>query len=167
MSVAEMFLAEVKDEAEKSRAVLARVPFEKADWVPHPKSMALLRLAGHVAELVGWVHIIITTDELDFATYTYVPPSPKNTADLLALLDKNVALAVTALETCSDDAMKQGWALRAGERRYYARPKDVTIRDMALSHLIHHRAQLGVYLRLLDVPVPPTFGPTADEDMEA
>jgi uncharacterized damage-inducible protein DinB len=162
MCVPAAFLAELKDEAAKSRAVLERVPMDNPDWAPHPKSMPLRRLAGHVAELHGWISHIIDADELDFATFTYKPPMPKDTAELIALLDANVAKSVASLERCSDEEMGRDWTLRAGSQVFFTRRKDLTIRDMALSHVIHHRAQLGVYLRLLDVPVPPTFGPTAD-----
>lgn len=163
MSVVATILAELKDEAAKSRAVLERVPMDKPDWAPHPKSMPLLRLAGHVAELHGWISYIIDADELDFATFEYKPPMPKDTAELLALLDTNVAKSVASLERCSDEELERDWTLRAGPTVFFTRRKDLTVRDTTLSHVVHHRAQLGVYLRLLDLPVPPTFGPTADD----
>lgn len=156
-------IGEIKREAENTRKILERVPVDKNDWKPHAKSMALGRLAGHVAELSGWVTMVMATDELDWSNFDYKPFIAESNAELVEKLDKYVTQAVAILETCKEEDFDKNWTMRNGEHIFFTQPKHVVLRSFALSHQYHHRAQLGVYLRLLDVPVPGIYGPTADD----
>jgi uncharacterized damage-inducible protein DinB len=167
MTIAQTFIAELKQEAATTRRMLERVPLDKADWKPHEKSMTLARLAGHVAEMPYWLSLSVVLDELDFAKFKYEPVIPKTTDELLTYFDSCVKKAEEDLAGCSDEAIMQNWTMRAGDRIYFTMPRAFVLRGMNFNHLIHHRAQLGVYLRLLDVPVPPVYGPTADEMPDA
>jgi uncharacterized damage-inducible protein DinB len=164
MSVSKSLIAEIKSEAANTRKILERVPVEKNSWKPHAKSMALGRLAYHVAELPGWVTMVMATDELDWAKFEYKPTVAETTAELLEQLDDHVEQAIAILETCEDSDFDKMWSMRNGEHIYFTLPKSVALRTFALSHNYHHRAQLGVFLRLLDIPVPGMYGPTADEE---
>jgi uncharacterized damage-inducible protein DinB len=160
-------IAELKGEAAKTRKMLALVPVsEKADWAPHAKSMKLGRLALHVAELAGWAGWTITTDELDFSKNYTPTPTPKTTEELLAIHDKKVEESLKALENVTDEELSKPWTLRNGAEIYFTLPKKVVVRDMCYNHIVHHRGQLSVYLRLLNIPIPGMYGPSADE-MEA
>jgi uncharacterized damage-inducible protein DinB len=165
MGMSEAILAELKHEAATTRKMLERVPEDKFDWKPHERSMALGRLAGHVAELPGMFNAALTQDELDFATRTYGPFVPKATSELLDTFDTKVAQALELLADQSDEHLKKSWRLRSGDRIFFELPRVAVLRSMALNHMIHHRGQLSVYLRLLDVPLPSVYGPTADEPM--
>ena len=163
MSIAEKFLAELKQEAVTTRKILEVVPLDKGDWKPHVKNFSLRQLATHVAELPSYLYTTIAQDELDFAKSDYKPATPASNKELLAIFEKNLKNAEDALKTCSDEEMKKNWTMRSGDTIFFSSPKVSVIRGMCLNHLIHHRAQLGLYLRLLDVPVPGSYGPTADE----
>jgi uncharacterized damage-inducible protein DinB len=163
MSQKQALIAELKMEAANTRKILERVPVDKNDWKPHHKSMSLGRLATHVAEIPGWVNTTLNADELDFATTPYEARVAASNEELLNILDKNVADAVTTLENVRDEEFDRMWTMRNGEQVYFTLPKKVVLRTFAFSHNFHHRGQLGVYLRLLDVPVPGMYGPTADE----
>jgi uncharacterized damage-inducible protein DinB len=163
MPINESFIAELQHEAATTRKILERVPFDNPDWKPHEKSMALGRLAGHVAELPTWVGAILDHDELDFAKMDYKPPVIKSAEELTAMHDKNAAEAAACLKKHPDEHFMANWKLRNGEEIYFDLPKIAVLRSFVFSHLIHHRAQLGVYLRLLDIPLPGSYGPTADE----
>jgi uncharacterized damage-inducible protein DinB len=144
--------------------MLEKVPMDKADWKPHEKSMTLGRLATHIAETIHWIPVILQADEFDFAAN----PSPKgHTADsseeLLAILDDNLNKAITALSQTDDETFNKTWSVKRGEQLIMTSPKKVAIRGWAFSHQFHHRGQLSVYLRLLDIPVPGMYGPSADE----
>jgi len=139
------------------------VPTDKNDWKPHEKSMKLGNLAAHVADLPGWIVFTMNADELDLSKMDYKPNIATSTADLLANLDTKVDQAMAALEKASDEDFDKMWTLRNGEHVIFSMPKKVVIRSMALSHHYHHRGQLSVYLRLLDVHVPGMYGPSADE----
>jgi uncharacterized damage-inducible protein DinB len=165
MGINEAFIAELKNEAAKTRKILERVPVDKADWRPHPKSYALGRLATHIAEIPGWAAVTLDEDELDFAKIDYKPTELKSTGQLLKILDDNVAKAMKSLENAPDSRFFENWTLRTGDQIYFTLPKAAVLRSFAYSHWIHHRAQLSVYLRLLDIPVPGMYGPTADEPM--
>jgi uncharacterized damage-inducible protein DinB len=161
--IAQAYLAELRHEAALTRALLARVPLDKGARVPHPRSMPLARLAGHVAELAGWFEHAVRRDELNFAEVDYKPFIAETSAELLSFFDGNLDKAVASLEQCPDEAMMAPWTLRSGDTVHFTLPRAVVLRNMCMNHLVHHRAQLGVYLRLLDVPLPPMYGPTADE----
>ena len=163
MGINEAFIAELKQEGASTRKLLERVPMDKPDWKPHEKSAKLGNLALHVAELPGWVPVSLDQDELDFATFEYKPVIPKNTEELLAVHDKNIEKALKCLENARDGKFMENWTMRMGEKVYFTMPKAAVVRSFSYNHLYHHRAQLGVYLRLLDIPLPGLYGPTADE----
>lgn len=162
MAIIEMFLKEMEQESATTRKMLERVPADKYDWQPHPKSMSLRRLATHVAELPSWVSIALTTDELDFATSPYQPVQVKNTAELIKHFEQSLAEGKGELGQADEQQLTKPWTLRNGDEIYSVSTKGDTIR-MSLSQIIHHRAQLGVYLRLLNIPIPGSYGPSADE----
>ena len=145
--------------------LLERVPEARLGWKPHEKSMTLGRLAGHVAELPHWGSGIFTSDELDLAA---IPPevraaNPATVAELLAIHDRNAAAFEETTRQVPDDRLRQPWRLRRGEQVIFELPRAAALRSFVLNHVVHHRGQLTVYLRLLDVPLPPIYGPTADE----
>lgn len=162
MKKAEILLAEVKQEAKATRALLEKVPFEKADYKPHEKSMTLKRLATHVAEINGWWKECLTMDVLDFSKGDSKPKEINSTADILALHDDLLAKAEVILNNAADEKFNEDWTMRNGEIVYFTTPKAEVVRTWCLNHLYHHRGQLTVYLRLLNVPLPSTYGPTAD-----
>ncbi len=163
MPINKTFIAELQQEAATTKKILERVPLDNPDWKPHEKSMTLGRLAAHVAELPNWVGATLDHDELDFAKSDYKPPVAKSAEELTALHDKNIAEAIACLKKHPDEDFEKNWKLRNGETVYFELPKAAVLRSFVYSHLIHHRAQLGVYLRLLEVPLPGSYGPTADE----
>lgn len=162
MSLIQMLLKEIDREAIATRKMLERVPDDKYDWKPHEKSMTIRRLATHIAELPSWVSMALTTDELDFANNPYKPVVINNTNELLAYFEKSLADGKTQLEKATDKDLEPNWTLRNGEEIYSVESKGDVIR-MSYCQIVHHRAQLGVFLRLLDVPVPGNYGPSADE----
>jgi uncharacterized damage-inducible protein DinB len=161
--ISQSFLPELQHEAASCRKMLERVPLEKYSWKPHDKSMTLGRLATHVAELPSWITMTINTDELDFSKFDYKPFEAKSTEELLRHFDENVERAAAALKDVDDATMMKNWTLRNGDHIIFTMPKVATIRSMAMNHMIHHRGQLSVYLRLAGVPVPGMYGPSADE----
>ena len=165
MGINESFIAELEQEAKATRKLLERVPLEKADWKPHEKSMTLGRLAFHIAEIPGWASSTLDLDELDFAKGDYRPTTSGTTTELLKSFDDNIARAMKSLKYAPDERFMENWTLKNGDITYFTLPKIAVLRSFAFSHWIHHRAQLGVYLRLLDVPLPGMYGPTADEQM--
>lgn len=162
MTQISLFQKELEKEAITTRKMLAIVPNDKYDWKPHPKSMSIRQLATHIAELPSWVGMVLTTDELDFATMDYTPAPVNDTATLVQLFEKNLEDARHQLVNAKEEALDEPWTLRNGEKIYSTEPKADVIR-MSFSQTIHHRAQLGVFLRLLDVPIPGSYGPSADE----
>jgi uncharacterized damage-inducible protein DinB len=163
MSYNQGLIAELQMEAASTRKLLERIPLDKSDWKPHEKSAKLGNLALHMAELPSWIHMIMTTDELDLATMSYKPTIPTTTAELLGRMEDAVAKAETALSNASDADFDKMWTLRKGDHVMFALPKKVVLRSFSYSHMVHHRGQLSVYLRLLDVPVPGMYGPSADD----
>ncbi len=166
MAIGQMMLGEFDQEMQNTRKMLERCPDEKWNWKPHEKSGTLGWLAGHVATMVSWLPTTLNTEELDYAAVggpAYQPPKIENRKDLLAEFDKNAAEARAALSSVSDAEMMKGWKLLAGGKEIFTMPRVACIRGMVLNHLIHHRAQLTVYYRLLGVPVPGLYGPSADE----
>lgn len=162
MSIIASLIKELNEEAETTRKMLSRIPEDKYDWKPHEKSMPIRKLAGHIAELPGWVDMTIHTSELDFAANPYSFPPVQNNEELLAFFEKNVVSGNAALEEATDKDLTDNWTLRNGDQVYSVRSKAEVIR-MAYCQTVHHRAQLGVYLRLLNVPIPGSYGPSADE----
>jgi uncharacterized damage-inducible protein DinB len=162
MSIIQFLLKEMDQEAQTTRNMLARVPEDKYDWKPHEKSMSMRQLATHVAELPSWVPMVLTTDELDFATSPYEPKKISRTSDLVAYFEECYADGKAHLQKANEDQLDKMWTMRNGEQIYDTSPK-VQVLRMTFSQIIHHRAQLGVYLRLLNVPIPGSYGPSADE----
>ncbi len=157
-----MLLKEMQDEAVTTRKMLSIVPEDKYDWKPHPKSMSLRQLATHIAELPSWVSMAVTTDELDFATSPYTPVPIENNAELLAYFEKNLQSGLDLLAASTEEKLDEQWVLRNGNDIYVDTTKAGMMR-VSLSQTIHHRAQLGVNLRLLDIPIPGSYGPSADD----
>ncbi len=158
----ESFIHEIQQESANTRNLLAVVPFDKLDFKPHEKSMSLKQLSIHVAEISGWWKECVVNDELDFSKMDYKPREFKNSEELLAYFDDLVAKAIDILKNITEDDLMKPWTMRNAEQIYFTAPKVGVVRTWCLNHLYHHRGQLTVYLRLLDVPLPSIYGPTAD-----
>jgi uncharacterized damage-inducible protein DinB len=157
-------VAELEQEAASTRRVLERVPADRLDWQPHPKSMTLGQLALHVANIPGSIARLAELDGLDAATRSFLPPQPEKAEDLLPALEAGLAHAKSFLNGLNDEAAAAPWRLTVGEREVFTVPRLGVIRTLMLNHWYHHRGQLVVYLRLLDVPVPAVYGRSADEN---
>ncbi len=164
MAINDGLMSELQHEAATTRKVLERIPTETFDWKPHEKSMSMRQLAGHVADMFGWYTPTLEEDELDFAS-GYEEPKPANTEELVAMFDKNVAAAAESLQKAEPESFTKDWTLRNGEQIYFTMPKAAVLRTFVMNHIVHHRGQLSVYLRLNDIPVPSIYGPSADEQM--
>jgi uncharacterized damage-inducible protein DinB len=162
MLLIKMFLNELEQEAVSTRKMLKIVPTEKFDWQPHPKSMTVKALATHIAEIPAWIYSGLTTDGLDFAKNSYAPTPIKNTSELMELLETSLNQAKSQLIEENENKLNDRWVMRIGDIIYMDITKAELIRH-SLSQLIHHRAQLGVFLRLLDIPIPGCYGPSADD----
>lgn len=166
MSISKALLPEFDQEMANTRKTLERVPDDKPDWKPHQKSMTMARLAGHVAEMPGWAVFTIEKDSLDIAPVGAPPQqgaTAKSRQENLEMFDKNVAAARAAIAGASDDRLLKPWSLLMGGKTIFTMPRIAVLRGMVMNHAIHHRAQLGVYLRLNNIPVPAIYGPSADE----
>ena len=163
MNIAQSFLAEVLHEAASTRKLIETIPFDQADFKPHEKSMTLKRLATHVVEITGWWKECLTQDELDFSKGDHKPKEINSTEDLLAMHDDLVEKAKAILTSVSEEEFAKPWTMRNGETIYFTMPKAAVVRTWCLNHLFHHRGQLTVYLRLLNVPLVGMYGPTADD----
>jgi uncharacterized damage-inducible protein DinB len=162
MTIAELYLPEFDQEIANTRRMLERVPDDKFDFAPHPRSMTLGRLASHLAEMPRWLTVAVTTEMLE--------PGPdmkgfnaETRQQLLEEFDSRARDARELLATATDDHLAGTWTFKYQGHVIFALPRRTVIRSMVLSHMIHHRAQLGVYLRLLDIPIPGPYGPSADE----
>jgi uncharacterized damage-inducible protein DinB len=162
-NIAMALIAEMEHEAAVTRTCLERIPADKFDWKPHEKSMAFGRLASHVAEMFGWTPSTMDHGELDFSKMDYKPFEPSTTEELVEFLDKHVAEAIATLKSCADDRFMENWTMRNGETVYFTMPKVAVMRSFIMNHIVHHRGQLSVYLRLNDIAVPSIYGPSADE----
>lgn len=162
MAIRDALLPEFDHEMATARKVIERVPAEKFGYKPHEKSMTMGRLASHIAEMPTWAITGIATDSLDLAG-GYNPFEPKSTAELLEAFDKNVSGAHNAIAGVSDETLMKSWSLKRGDVTLLTMPKIAVVRSFVLNHVIHHRGQLSVYLRLNDIPVPSLYGPSADE----
>jgi uncharacterized damage-inducible protein DinB len=165
MPISELLLPEFDDEMKKTRTTLERVPADKPDFAPHPKSMPLGKLAPHLAQLAAFGVSILTTPELDFAKGTYKQEPLESVAQLVRLFDEGAAKVRSALAALPDEAWKQNWKLSFGGKTIFEGTRFLAYRQMFLNHIVHHRAQLGVYLRLNGQPVPSIYGPSADETL--
>jgi len=164
MKLIDSLIQEFEHEAQTTRKHLERLPEDKLDWRPHEKSFTAGGLASHIAEMVGWTEAMLNQDGLDFDPATYQPYLAASVADLLKAFDDNVAKGKQALAGATDETLNQPWSFKIMGRVQFERTRSEVFRDVALSHVIHHRGQLSVYLRLLDVPVPASYGPSADEE---
>jgi len=165
MNLIDPVLAELAHEAATTRRLLDRVPERHLAWKPHEKSMTLGRLATHIAEIPGWVGSIVEKDEFDVGTGGYVPPTIDRVPEIVAMFDRNVAAATETLKRQSNDRLLATWQLKKKGQLVVEMPRMGMIRSLLMNHLIHHRGQLSVYLRLQNVPLPSIYGPTADEPM--
>ena len=163
MTIAKQMLAELETEAITTRKMLSLFPFEKSDYKPHEKSMPMGNLVRHIAEIYGWAKECVQDDELDFAKPNFVPEALTSTEELLALFDKRLAASKEILENTTDEQIAKIWTMRSGETIYFTMPKTQVMRTWVLNHSVHHRAQLGVYLRMLDIAIPGSYWPSADE----
>ncbi len=162
MALTDRLLGEMASEAVITRKMLSRVPADNFDWKPHEKSMTLKALSVHLAELPGWVQMALTTSELDFAAAPYAPAAVETTTELVELFERSLAAGRDALQEATEADLEPTWVLRNGPQVLMTMNKYEVIRH-AFAQTIHHRAQLGVYLRLLDIPIPGSYGPSADE----
>jgi uncharacterized damage-inducible protein DinB len=162
MDIIKVLKHELAQEAATTRKFLALVPFDKPDWAPHEKSMKMMDLATHIADLASWPKLGIETDELDFATAPYNPAQVDNNEQLIALLDKGLNESLASLAEVEEEFLEKPWVLRTGDQIHAEMTKYGLIR-VSLNQITHHRAQLGVYLRLLNIPIPGSYGPSADE----
>jgi len=165
MSFNDLLVAELDSEVKKTRATLERVPMDRPDFAPHTKSMKLSGLAPHVAQLTDFGHSVLTTPSLDFGATTWTPLPFDTTENLLAALDGGAAKVRAALVSLPAGAWQEQWVLSWNGAPIFSGTRFQAYREMFLNHLVHHRAQLGVYLRLNEKPLPPTYGPTADDRM--
>jgi len=162
MTLSAALIRDLEVEAKHTRAVLSAVPEDRLDWKPHPSSMSLAALAGHLAETPSWIGSMLE-DEMDFAAMgDYRPFVPATRGELLDRLETDLGKGLEGLRGKTDAQLEATWTMRAGPKVLMQSPKHEAIRSIAIHHWIHHRGQLTVYLRLLGVPVPPTYGPTAD-----
>ena len=162
MTFIEFFKQQFIEEGTTTRKMLARVPNDQFGYKPHEKSMVMKGLVTHLADLPGWVHFTLTTDELDFQK-TYEMPEIKSNQELMDYFEKRYNDGLSALVAENEKELDKPWTLRNGETIYATNPK-IDVLKMSLSQQIHHRAQLGVYLRLLNIPIPGSYGPSADEN---
>lgn len=159
----EAFLAELDREATSTRALLAQLPSGRLDWRPHPRSHSLGELAIHLVRLPAWTPTILERSELDLATHGDEPMVPVESAEVaLTTFEANLAVAAASLGRATEATFQEAWTLRTGEQVISVEPKHGVLRHWVFNHLVHHRAQLGVFLRLLDCPLPQVYGPTAD-----
>jgi uncharacterized damage-inducible protein DinB len=163
LSIKELFLGEFDREMAVTRKILERAPFEKFDWTPHAKSTPLGRLANHVATLPRFVPHIFAVDK--FMLVRTPPLEVKNTADIVAVFDDLAEKARASLVGTTDEHLADDWEMVFGEHPIFKGSRAAAFQSLFMDHLIHHRAQLGVYLRLNDIPIPGSYGPSADEPM--
>ena len=167
MALSDALLPEFEHEMANTRKTLERVPNDKLAWQPHDKSMTMGRLAGHLAEIPGWIKETIEKDALDLAPPGQPPFKPaelNSTKEILALFDKHVSAGRTMITGASDEHLLKPWSLLSGGNTILTMPRIAVLRSFVMNHAIHHRAQLGVYLRLNNLPVPSIYGPSADQN---
>lgn len=168
MAIAEGLLPEFDIEASNTRKILERVPEDKFDWKPHEKSMSMIQLASHLANILTWTKYTINQDSLDIAPVGAPPftlEPAKSRQELLDTFDQNRVAARVAIAGAADEHLLKPWALLAGGNTMFTMPRIAVLRTSVMNHSIHHRAQLGVFLRLNNVPLPALYGPSADEGM--
>lgn len=157
-------LNEFREEAAVTRRVLERVPENKLSWKPHAKSMSLGQLAFHIATVPGALARITQQDEFDVSQGSFVPPSPKTVDEIHAAFKQSLREVEECLKVMTEQTAEANWRLMLGEKELFSKPRIAVLRSIMLNHWYHHRGQLSVYLRLLDIPVPVIYGPSADEN---
>ena len=162
MDILQALVKEMEAEAVTTRKMLALIPAEKFAWKPHEKSMEMQNLAVHIAELPSWVSMALHTSELDFATMDFTPTKVADTQEILAMFEDSLAKGLQALKAAKEEDLLPSWTMRTGDQVHAIMTKYEVIRH-AFAQTIHHRAQLGVYLRLLNIPIPGSYGPSADD----
>ncbi len=162
MSLIDTMIQELQWESVNTRRVLERVPDDKLGWKPHDRSMSMGQLASHIAESLGWAAVTVSSEELDLPA-NWAPFVATSSAELMAKFDDGLASSLEAMAGCSDELMLGEWRLLFGGQVMLQMPRVHVMRSMVLNHIVHHRAQLCVYLRLNDIPVPAIYGPSADE----
>jgi len=165
MTIAQNFLWDFDHEMKVTRSLLERVPEKDAAWQPHPKSSPMGNLAAHIANLPRWASGVVENDEVDVSLplgAKFRPPPFETTAALLVRFDANVEAAKKAISGETEEHLASVWTLRNGDKKILSMPRAGALRSFVVSHLVHHRGQLSVYLRLRDVPLPRIYGPTAD-----
>lgn len=163
MKVIDWLATQFDQETKTTRRHLQRLPNDKLDWRPHEKSYTAGALASHLVECLNWTTEIFTKNELSFDPATYKPYLATSTSELLDAFEKAVTDGKSVLKGVDDEAAMELWSLKFGGKTVFQRPRLDVFRDFTMSHLIHHRGQFSVYLRLLEIPVPGSYGPTADE----
>ncbi len=163
MKMSDSLMTEFEHEAQTTRKHLERLMNDKLDWRPHEKSFTAGGLASHIVECISWADPIFNSDELDFDPKTYKPYQAASVADLIKDFDDNIAVCKRVMAGVADEKMMQPWRLKIMGRVQFEKTRADVFRDFILSHVIHHRGQFSVYLRLLNVPVPGSYGPSADE----
>jgi uncharacterized damage-inducible protein DinB len=161
MSFSQEYLSEFDHEMESTRKLLECVPEEKFAWKPHDRSMSLASLAGHISDMVGWGDLVISQDKLEL-TPDNMPQAPTTKAGLMQSLESNIGKSRKAIEGASDAQLAKNWEFLYGGHAIFSMPRTQVLRSVVLNHVIHHRGQLSVYLRLLDVKIPGMYGPSAD-----
>ncbi len=163
MTRLELLLSEFAHETETARKHLERLPADRFEWRPHARSFTAGQLASHIVDCIRWVEPIFSADELSMDPASYKPFQAESAAVLLEAFDGDVATAKHILAGAADTSANQPWRLKVLGKVWFEKPREAVFRDMTLNHLIHHRGQFSVYLRLLEVPVPGSYGPTADD----
>jgi uncharacterized damage-inducible protein DinB len=162
MTTAQLLTKELQQEAANNKKILDRIPEAQLLWKPHEKSMTIGRLGMHIAELPGWIVRCLTADEYDLGAGPYIPNVPESRAQIMAEFEKTMQRAMDLLSTATDETLEKNWKLRRGEIVIQDMPRSSFVRRQ-FGHMSHHRGQLSVFLRLLNVPVPALYGPSADE----
>lgn len=163
MNIIEQLIKELKAESVSTRKLLAQMPDGRGDWKPHERSFPLGRLAGHVAEIPEWIYHIVKEDEFDLKANNFERLICDNKVELLAKFDEKLEQALQILSELTEEQLQEEWTFKIGDHIISNASKYEEIRKWAFNHQIHHRAQLGVYLRLLDIPIPGMYGPSADD----
>ena len=161
--IRQALIREIEYEGSQTKKVLERIPVDKFNWKPHEKSKEIGALAIHVAQIPSWTSRALASSEFDMATMKREVPEIKTADDLVKISETNIQKAIEDLQKASDEDMMAMWTFRRGDQVVFSLPRAAVIRSMAMNHLVHHRGQLTVYLRLLNIPVPGIYGPSADE----
>jgi uncharacterized damage-inducible protein DinB len=162
MTAAEMIVAEIEHESQATRKLLECIPEDRLSFQAHAKSMTVVQVASHIAETYAWAEAMVNMDEFVMDPAQYTPWVAADKAELLAGYDKNLAAAIAMVRPLTDAQLGEMWTMTVGDRQIMSLPRGAVIKSMLINHVVHHRAQLGVYLRLCDVSLPPIYGPSAD-----